>query len=591
MADAARTDQAAGDGACSSGAVFDGIDHAASAAVAAMTGGLAPSALIGAFGDWATHLALAPGRQLHLATEAVHQAVRFATYATEVFAVGDQAPRAVPPVPQDHRFDVAAWQQWPLGAISQAFLLQQQWWDAAMSDVPGVTAAHEARVRFMVRQALDAFSPSNVAWLNPEVAERIVATGGFCLLDGVANAAEDARRTLAHERPVGAEAFRPGIEVAATPGKVVFRNRLIELIQYTPTTPDVYATPVLIVPAWIMKYYILDLSPHNSLVRWLVGQGHTVFIISWRDPDASDRDLDLDAYRMLGPMAALDAIGAITGSAHVHAAGYCLGGTLLAIAAATMARDGDTRLASMTLLAAQTEFSEPGELALFIDEAQVHLLEEMMRARGYLDPAQMSGTFQLLRSNDLIWSRLIHDYLMGERAPMTDLAAWNSDGTRLPFAMHSQYLRSLFLNDDLAEGRFRVGGRPIVLEDIRTPIFAVGTEWDHVAPWRSVYKILLLTLAPATFVLTNGGHNAGIVSEPGHAGRRYRMLDRPADGPYVDPETWLSQAVSRAGSWWSAWNDWLIAQAPTKAPPPPMGGAQGFPGPYDDAPGRHVLAE
>ena len=312
-------------------------------------------------------------------------------------------------------------------------------------------------------------------------------------------------------------------------------------------------------------------------------------MISWRNPDASDRDLTLEDYRQLGPMAALDAIGAITGAAHIHAAGYCLGGTLLAIAAATMARDGDTRLASMTLLAAQTEFSEPGELGLFIDEAQVHLLEEMMRARGYLDPAQMSGAFQMLRSNDLVWSRLVREYLMGERTPMNDLAAWNSDGTRMPFAMHSQYLRSLFLNDDLAEGRFHVGGRPIALEDIRVPIFAVGTEWDHVAPWRSVYKILLLTQAAARFVLTSGGHNAGIVSEPGHAGRRYRVFDRAADGAYVDPDTWLTHAVSQEGSWWVEWNRWLIDRNPEMRAPVTVGAASGLAGPHDDAPGTYVL--
>ncbi|MFZ5795036.1 MAG: PHA/PHB synthase family protein [Sphingomonas sp.] len=569
--------------------IFDRMDHTTSSVIAAMTGGLAPSSPISALADWAMHFALVPGRQLRLVTEGGRQAARLAAYMAEVAVAGDQAPVAVAPQPQDHRFDGPAWREWPFGPIGQAFLLQQQWWDAVLSGVPGVTAAHEARCRFLVRQFLDAASPSNIGWLNPEVIERIVATGGFCLLDGAANAAEDARRTLAHERPVGEEGFRLGIDVATTPGKVVLRNRLIELIQYSPTTAAVHATPILIVPAWIMKYYILDLSPHNSLVRWLVGQGHTVFMISWRNPDASDRDLTLEDYRQLGPMAALDAIGAITGAAHIHAAGYCLGGTLLAIAAATMARDGDTRLASMTLLAAQTEFSEPGELGLFIDEAQVHLLEEMMRARGYLDPAQMSGAFQMLRSNDLVWSRLVREYLMGERTPMNDLAAWNSDGTRMPFAMHSQYLRSLFLNDDLAEGRFHVGGRPIALEDIRVPIFAVGTEWDHVAPWRSVYKILLLTQAAARFVLTSGGHNAGIVSEPGHAGRRYRVFDRAADGAYVDPDTWLTHAVSQEGSWWVEWNRWLIDRNPEMRAPVTVGAASGLAGPHDDAPGTYVL--
>ena len=388
---------------------------------------------------------------------------------------------------------------------------------------------------------LDVFSPSNFILTNPEVLERTQAEAGQNLVRGFWNFIEDWERQANGRPPVGTETFKVGEHLAATPGKVMFRNRLIELIQYEPTTSEVRPEPILIVPAWIMKYYILDLGPTNSLVRYLSEQGFTVFMISWKNPGIEERDLGMEDYRTLGPMAALDAIGRIVPDQQVHAVGYCLGGTLLATSAAAMARDGVDRIKSLTFLAAQIDFTEAGELTLFINESQVAFLEDMMWEQGYLDGNQMAGAFQMLRSNDLIWSRMVRDYLMGERQPISDLMAWNADATRMPYKMHSEYLRKLFLDNDLAEGRFVLGNRPVALSDIRAPIFAVGTETDHVAPWRSVYKFNLTTDTEVTFLLTSGGHNAGIVSEPGHRGRHYRVSHRADWDRYIDPDTWLRQ--------------------------------------------------
>jgi polyhydroxyalkanoate synthase len=363
----------------------------------------------------------------------------------------------------------------------------------------------------------------------------------------------------------------------------VVRNAQIELIQYAHETPKVGAQPILFVPAWIMKYYILDLSPGNSMVRWLVGQGHTVFMISWCNPGAAMRDTSLDDYRTEGVMAAIGAVEAICGETKIHAVGYCLGGTLLSIAAATMARDGDARLASLSLFAAQTDFTEAGELQLFITTDQLDFLNDMMQTQGYLSSAQMGGAFQMLRSNDLVWSHAIHDYLLGEQPAPFDLMAWDADGTRLPARMHIEYLRSLFLQNDLAEGRFEVAGRPVALDDIKLPMFVVGTERDHIAPWHSVFKLHLLNNGALTFVLTSGGHNAGIVSEPGHAHRHFRIRTRAAGARTLGPDEWQQDTAQQDGSWWVEWESWLSRLHGRHVAPPPMGAA------LCDAPGTYVL--
>lgn len=563
------------------------LDHLTLAAMARATNGLSPATMLQSISDWAMHLAIAPGRQMELAGNGWRNLLRLAAYTAS--AVNGRAALAIEPLPQDHRFDAPEWKEQPFGLIEQAFLLGEQWLRGAATGIAGVSRHHEAVVEFAARQMLDILAPTNFIATNPGLQKRIMETNGRCLADGMRYWLEDMQRSARGEPEAGSDAFPVGEKVAVTPGKVVFRNALMELIQYSPATETVRPEPILIVPAWIMKYYILDLSPENSLVRWLVSQGFTVFMISWHNPMPEDRDRDMEDYRLMGPMAALDAVCAITAAEKVHSVGYCLGGTLLAIAAAAMARDGDERIASLTLFAAQTDFTEPGELGLFIDEAQLNLLEGAMWSRGYLDSSQMGGAFQLLRSNDLVWSRLLTTYLMGERPVMNDLMAWNADGTRMPYAMHSQYLRRLFLDNDLAGGRYRVGEHTISLSALRAPMFVVGTERDHVAPWRSVYKIHMLSGAEIRFVLTSGGHNAGIVSEPGHPHRRYHMLTRAAHAAALDAEDWQARAEAQDGSWWTAWGDWLAERSGDPAAPPPMGAPERGYAPLGDAPGDYVM--
>ncbi len=572
-------------------ALAEVLNRSTHAAMARFTAGLSPAALAAAYFDWLIHLTSAPGKQLQLVEKAWRKWIRLATYAGRCAMNEASESPCIEPLPHDKRFAGDAWRGWPFNFLYQAFLLQQQWWHIATTDVPGVTHQHERELEFASRQLLDIFAPSNFLATNPEILEKTQSEGGMNLVRGFQNFLEDWERAASGKRPVGAKKFQPGKKVALTSGKVVYRNRLIELIQYTPTTDHVRPEPLLIVPAWIMKYYILDLSPENSLVKYLVDNGFTVFMISWKNPGPEDRDLTMDDYRNVGIGAALDAISEIAPNQDVHGVGYCLGGTLLSIAAAALARNGGNRFRSLTFLATQIDFEEPGELELFINESQLRFLEDMMWEQGFLDTKQMAGAFQLLRSNDLIWSRLIHDYLMGERRPMNDLMAWNADATRMPYAMHSEYLRKLFLNNDLSQGRYEVDGQPVTISDIREPIFSVGTLKDHVAPWRSVYKLHLLTDTEVTFLLTSGGHNAGIVSEPGHPRRSYQICTRYKDDLYVDPESWAKDTPTIEGSWWPAWKAWLEERSGESVEPPAIGMPKAGYVPDGDAPGSYVLQD
>ncbi len=570
------------------------LDRSMHATAARFTGGLSPSALAGAYADWALHLATAPGKQIQLVEKAAKKSIRLMNYAAQC-AQNDQchgtAVPCIEPLPQDSRFKGDAWQTFPYNLLHQTFLMNQQWWHNATTGVRGVTKQHERVVEFATRQILDIFSPSNYFLTNPEVIQKTIDENGQNLVRGYQNFVADFEAAISGRKRTDEQKYEVGRNLAITPGKVVYRNRLIELIQYEPTTDKVRPEPVLIVPAWIMKYYILDLSPENSLVKYLTEQGFTVFMISWKNPDPDDRDLSMDDYRQLGIMTALDVIGNIVPEQKVHGVGYCLGGTLLTIAAAAMSRDHDDRLQTLSLFAAQADFTEAGELMLFINESQITFLEDMMWEQGFLDTKQMAGAFQLLRSSDLIWSRSVHDYLMGDAPVLNDLMTWNADATRMPYRMHSEYLRQLFLNNDLAEGRFMVEGRPVTVSDIRVPIFAVGTEHDHVAPWRSVFKFHMLADTEITFLLTNGGHNAGIVSEPGHPRRHYRVGTHKIDDRYRDPEEWYGEMPEQDGSWWPEFSTWLKAHSGDPVSPPPMGLAEMGYNIVGNAPGIYVFLE
>lgn len=565
-------------------------DRLLRARVGRLSFGLSPPGLLLVYLDWLVHVAFSPGKQQDLARKMLRKALRFSLYAARS-ALRQDTPPAIEPLPQDRRFTDPDWQRWPFNWYYQSFLFVQQWFYNATTGVRGVSRHDEEVVTFTARQLLDIFAPTNFPWTNPEVLKATLKQGGHNFLRGTANFLDDWERAMLGRKPVGSEAFAVGKAVAVTQGKVVYRNRLIELLQYAPATESVHPEPVLIVPAWIMKYYILDLSPHNSLVKYLVDRGHTVFMISWKNPRPEDRDLGLEDYRTLGVMEALAAVSAIRPGRKVHAVGYCLGGTLLAAAAAALARDGDDHLQTLTLFAAETDFEEPGELGLFIDETEVAFLEDLMWDQGFLDTKQMAGAFQLLRSSDLIWSRLVREYLLGERQGMTDLIAWNADGTRMPSRMHSEYLRKLFLRNDLAEARYEVAGRPVILTDIRVPLFAVGTVKDHIAPWRSVYKIHRLTNTDVTFVLTTGGHNAGIVSEPGHPHRSYQMATQRHGERYIDPEAWQTVTARQEGSWWPAWQSWLKSHSGGTLPAQPIGAPDRGYTPLSDAPGTYVLQD
>jgi polyhydroxyalkanoate synthase subunit PhaC len=562
------------------------LERALRAQLATVTGGLAPDVYANAWWDWYLNLAEDPPKQWEILQDAATKA--FDNWA---FALKAASGELLPPAAADARFAGDAWAQWPFNVYAHAYRNYVDWWHKAWSSVPGVARENERTLDFMARNALEAFSPANYLATNPELLDTTRVEAGVNLVRGFSHWLEDVQRTLDGKGPSGTEKFVIGRDIAATPGKVVMRNELVELIQYSPATPKVFAEPVIIIPAWIMKYYVLDLSASNSLVAYLVAKGHSVFMVSWKNPTASDRRLGMDDYLRLGIRDTVDAVSRIVPQQKIHSVGYCIGGTLLSIAAAMFAADGDKRLASVTLLAAQQDFSEPGELSVFISPSQLEMLEAVMSRTGVLKGEQMGAAFSLLRSRDLLWTPAVNSYLRGKRESPNDLMAWNADATRMPCRMHAEYLRQLYLNNALARGEFTAEGRRVDLSAIQVPMFVVGTETDHVAPWQSVYKARALTRsADYTFLLTSGGHNAGIVSGPVHPRRRHRVRTWLNAGEALTAQAWYETTQPEAGSWWPVWQHWL-AQHSTQAlvPPPPLGSAAaGFP-PLADAPGEYVL--
>ena len=561
------------------------LDESVQAQISRSYSGLSPISLALAHADWAMHLMVSPGRRTELAQRALELSLR---------ALGNivQGPDESTPE-KDGRFTDPAWREWPFNVLKESHKAVDAWWRDAAQLGGGVTRHHQHMVNFFTGQAVDALSPSNWVLTNPVVLRAAAASQGRTLMDGMHNFMQDLRDDLNARPDTPADQLEPleyavGKDVAVTPGKVVFRNHLIELIQYSPTTATVLPEPVLIVPSCIMKYYILDLSPNNSMVKYLVSQGHTVFIISWRNPDAEDRDLKMQDYLSTGVLAAMAAVKARTGAPKVHTIGYCLGGTFLAIVAAALGRltreKGRQRtdkekalvpadlpeLASVILLAAQTDFAEPGELGVFIDEDQLATLRQTMNERGYLSGKQMGGSFVFLASRNLLWAHNTQRYLLGEDDTRFDLMSWNADTTRMPARMHSEYLDALFLNNSLTAGQYRFAGATVALMDINAPLMVVATSRDHVSPWKSVYKIHLQTDTEVTFVLAEGGHNAGIVSEPGHPRRSYQIASVPADAPWVDPDDWKAQAPVVQGSWWEAMHEWMKERSGRPVKPPVM---------------------
>ncbi|HMD58764.1 MAG TPA: alpha/beta fold hydrolase [Steroidobacteraceae bacterium] len=554
------------------------------AELAQFSGGLAPDDYARAWWDLWGSLASLPEQQLALARSAALKGIDTWQFAL-LAALGRQNDHGNP----GKQFSDPAWEKFPFNVYARVFGHLSGWSTEFITRAKGLTPANAKRLEFVQRQLLNVVSPTHYLLTNPELLQLTRDEGGQNLLRGAQHWIEDLQHALGGVR-MRTDAYPVGEKVAITQGQVVMQNELMELIQYSPQTEDVYAEPILIVPAWIMKYYILDLSPANSMVRYLVEQGHTVFMVSWKNPTAADRNLAMDDYLRLGLRAAIDAVSQIVPQQPLHAVGYCIGGTLLAIGAADFARDGDTRLASLTLLAAQTDFSEPGELSLFITPSQLAMLRSIMEQQGVLSSERMGAAFALLRPGDLLWNPLVNSYLRGKRDLMNDLMAWNADGTRMPCRMHSQYLDELYLQNRLALGGFTVAGKPVHLEDLTLPMFVVGTETDHVAPWKSVYKTRALTRsADYTFLLTSGGHNAGIISGPVNARRRHRVYHWSDAHAALDAAQYQELATRQQGSWWPTWERWLAAHsgAARKVPPATGNAAAGLTS-LRDAPGEYV---
>ena len=489
-----------------------------------------------------------------------------------------------PATSRDKRFAAPEWRSNPAYlALKQLYLLASDWL-LEQGDAPDMDEAERQRLNFHLRQFVDAMSPSLMLMSNPVALRKAIETGGASLADGARNLISDL--SAGRLSMVDAEAFAPGRNLALTPGKVVHRNKLMELIQYTPTTEEVHQIPLLILPPWINKYYILDMQPKNSMIHYLVDQGFTVFVISWKNPDAAMDCIGIEDYMDLGPLEASDVAREITGSPSVNAMGYCIGGVLLTLTLATLAAKGDSRFRSASFNVSPQDFSRVGDTAVFMNEPTLDLIEQQMMERGYLDSREMSNMFSLLRSNDLIWANVVNNYLLGNKAPSFDLLYWNSDGTRMTRAAHSWYLRNTYVENNLIEpGKIRLKGEAIDLGRICQDTYAVGCEKDHIVPWESAWRVTQLFGGDVRYVLASSGHVAGIINPPGGKGAYWTR--EGSAGAMSSPAEWLQSATKHQGSWWPDWSAWLSDRAGPKGAPPSMGSAQHPP--LADAPGTYVL--
>jgi polyhydroxyalkanoate synthase len=497
-------------------------------------------------------------------------------------AVGLKAPGALPPAAKDKRFVDRAWEDnAAFFATGQAYRLMGRLVDDLLA-VAELEEPWNGKASFALRAMVDALAPTNFLATNPTALKRAFETGGVSLVRGARNFMTDLMTNGGLPRKVDRSAFTVGKNIATTPGKVVFRNDLMELIQYAPTTPTTYEIPLLFSPPWINKYYIMDLAPGRSFAEWAVNHGHTVFQISYRNPDASMGHVRLDDYLLDGPRTALDVISDITGSEKVNMVGLCLGGSLTAMLLAYMAAKGDNRINAATFLNTLVDFSEPGSLGTFSDPESVARLEVKMQKLGYLDSKEMSRTFDFMRANDLIWSYVASSWLMGEDPPAFDILAWNEDGTRMPAAMHSFYLRSCYIENQLARGAMTLADTPLDLGAVKADAYVLSAKEDHIAPWMSTYKTTQLLPGDVRFTLSSSGHIAGIVNPPSPKAIHWTNPDNPPD-----PKAWLAAATEHKGSWWEDWTTWIGKRAGAKRNAPALG--NGAHPPVDDAPGKYVL--
>ncbi|MDY0883319.1 PHA/PHB synthase family protein [Dongia soli] len=503
--------------------------------------------------------------------------------------MGGEAEPVIKPAADDRRFKDAAWQDNQVfDYIKQSYLLTARWLQSTVHNVEGLDRRTAQKVDFYTRQFVDAMAPNNFAMTNPEVLRATAESGGENLVKGLQNLLEDLERGKGKLaiRMTDLEAFEIGRNIAVTPGKVVFQNGLMQLLQYEPVTEKVAKRPLLVIPPWINKYYILDLKPANSLIKWLVEQGHTVFVISWVNPDEKLAAKSFEDYMNEGPLAAIDAMEAITGESSANVIGYCLGGTLLACTLAYLtASKKQDRIASATFMTTMVDFAEAGELAVFVDEEQLASLEARMSQQGYLEGTAMANTFNMLRANDLIWSFVINNYLLGKEPFPFDLLYWNSDATRMPAAMHSFYLRNMYQENRLSKpGGLTLKGVPIDLTKIKTPAFILSTKEDHIAPWKSTYAATQLYRGPVKFVLASSGHIAGVVNPP--AANKYNHWVNEAKTLPKKPDDWLAGAEIRPASWWPEWQKWVTTHSGGTVPARKPGNNKMKP--IEDAPGSYV---